>query len=148
MGVREQKCPEGQHFSVNLCRLSAGDNRKAEQCSSWSCVPKVWIKETQGANGRGQKSQSLTKTTGNGALHSLGGWVRGPTPGNPNSKEGLSGEEKGWGWMEPRGRCGDWGPRRWAEGALGCGRRGRACGTYRQSGRSRVCFLVRLNTKH
>lgn len=103
--------------------MSAGDNRKSGQCSSWSCVPQVWIKETQGANGRGQKSQSLTKTTGNGALHSLGGWVEGQAQEIPTVRGEQGGEGLGLdgAWRS----CGDWVPQGWAEGSVCCGRRGR-----------------------
>lgn len=123
--------------SLLLCRrLSAGGNRKVGQRSSWSCVPKVWIKETQGAKGRGQKSQSLAETTGNGALHSLGGWGEGQAQEVPTAMRGEQGGEG----LGLDGACGDLVPQGWAEGAVCCGRPGRACGTYRQSGRSRVLF--------
>lgn len=48
----------------------------------------------------------------------------------------MSGEEKGWDF-----------PREWAEGAGRCGRRGRARGTYRQSGGEQSLFSCYVKYK-
>lgn len=44
-------------------------------------------------NGRGQESQSLTKRTGSGALHSLGGWAEGQAQEIPTAVRGEQGGE-------------------------------------------------------